>query len=104
LDTKNREARARGEALSLRLKEFELLAALAGRRPGELVGREDLAKEVREDTGGWALLARWTCACAGSGRRWRRRGAGTSTCTRYGTWGTASRRALEKLSNLPIRG
>ena len=35
----------RGEPLSLRLKEFELLAALAS-EPGELKSREDLAKEV----------------------------------------------------------
>ena len=35
----------RGELLSLRLKEFELLAALAS-EPGQLKSREDLAKEV----------------------------------------------------------
>ncbi len=45
LDTKNFKARAGGEPLNLRLKEFELLAALAA-RPGELKSREDLAKEV----------------------------------------------------------
>ncbi len=45
LDTKNFTARIRGEALSLRLKEFELLMALAS-QPGELKSREDLAKEV----------------------------------------------------------
>jgi DNA-binding response OmpR family regulator len=45
LDTKNFTARLRGEPLSLRLKEFELLAALAS-QPGELKSREDLAKEV----------------------------------------------------------
>lgn len=45
LDTKNFTARVGGEPLSLRLKEFELLAALAA-RPGELKSREDLAKEV----------------------------------------------------------
>jgi DNA-binding response OmpR family regulator len=45
LDTKNLIARVRGEPLSLRLKEFELLAALAS-EPGELKSREDLAREV----------------------------------------------------------
>ncbi|MDQ3285296.1 MAG: winged helix-turn-helix domain-containing protein, partial [Actinomycetota bacterium] len=35
----------RGEPLSLRLKEFELLRALAS-QPGELKSREELAKEV----------------------------------------------------------
>jgi DNA-binding response OmpR family regulator len=45
LDTKNFTALVRGEALGLRLKEFELLAALAA-RPGELKSREELAKEV----------------------------------------------------------
>ncbi len=45
LDTKNFVARVKGEALGLRLKEFELLAALAS-RPGELRSREELAKEV----------------------------------------------------------
>ena len=45
LDTKNFTARVRGEPLNLRLKEFELLAAMAA-RPGELKSREDLAKEV----------------------------------------------------------
>src|SRR5919112_266225 len=45
LDTKNVSARVRGEPLSLRLKEFELLVALAS-EPGELKSREDLAKEV----------------------------------------------------------
>jgi DNA-binding response OmpR family regulator len=45
LDTKNYAARVKGEPLSLRLKEFELLAALAS-KPGELKSREDLAKEV----------------------------------------------------------
>jgi DNA-binding response OmpR family regulator len=45
LDTKNFTAVAKGEALGLRLKEFELLAALAA-RPGELKSREELAKEV----------------------------------------------------------
>jgi DNA-binding response OmpR family regulator len=45
LDTKNFTARVKGEAMSLRLKEFELLAALAS-RPGELKSREELAKEV----------------------------------------------------------
>ena len=45
LDTKNFTARVNGEALNLRLKEFELLVALAS-RPGELKSREELAKEV----------------------------------------------------------
>src|ERR687889_243790 len=45
LDTKNFTARVKGEAMSLRLKEFELLVALAS-RPGELKSREELAKEV----------------------------------------------------------
>ena len=45
LDTKNFVAQVKGEPLSLRLKEFELLVALAS-RPGELKSREDLAKEV----------------------------------------------------------
>jgi DNA-binding response OmpR family regulator len=45
LDTKNFTARVGGELLNLRLKEFELLAALAS-APGELKSREELAKEV----------------------------------------------------------
>ena len=45
LDTKNYTARIKGEPLDLRLKEFELLAALAA-APGELKSREELAKEV----------------------------------------------------------
>jgi DNA-binding response OmpR family regulator len=45
LDTKNFTARIRGEPLSLRLKEFEMLRVLAS-QPGELKSREDLAKEV----------------------------------------------------------
>src|ERR671910_2423129 len=45
LDTKNFTARLRGELLSLRLKEFELLRALAS-QSGELKSREELAKEV----------------------------------------------------------
>src|ERR671933_929724 len=45
LDTKNFTAYAGGESLDLRLKEFELLAALAS-APGELKSREELAKEV----------------------------------------------------------
>jgi DNA-binding response OmpR family regulator len=45
LDTKNFTARVGGEPLDLRLKEFELLAALAS-APGELKSREELAKEV----------------------------------------------------------
>jgi DNA-binding response OmpR family regulator len=45
LDTKNFTARIKGEPLDLRLKEFELLAALAS-APGELKSREELAKEV----------------------------------------------------------
>ena len=45
LDTKNFIAQVKGKPLNLRLKEFELLAALAA-RPGELKNREELAKEV----------------------------------------------------------
>src|SRR5829696_2065050 len=45
LDTKNFTAHIREEPLELRLKEFELLAALAS-APGELKSREELAKEV----------------------------------------------------------
>jgi DNA-binding response OmpR family regulator len=45
LDTKNFTARVGGDPLDLRLKEFELLAALAS-SPGELRSREELAKEV----------------------------------------------------------
>ena len=45
LDTKNFTAYAKGEPLGLRVKEFELLAALAT-HPGELKSREELAKEV----------------------------------------------------------
>jgi DNA-binding response OmpR family regulator len=45
LDTKNFTAHVGGEPLNLRLKEFELLAALAS-APGELKSREELAKEV----------------------------------------------------------
>lgn len=45
LDTKNFTASINGERLDLRLKEFELLAALAS-SPGELKSREELAKEV----------------------------------------------------------
>ena len=45
LDTKNYTARINAEPLNLRLKEFELLAALAS-APGELKSREELAKEV----------------------------------------------------------
>ncbi len=45
LDTKNFAAKVNGEVLPLRLKEFELLVALAS-TPGELKSREELAKEV----------------------------------------------------------
>ncbi len=45
LDTKNFTASINGERLELRLKEFELLTALAS-SPGELKSREELAKEV----------------------------------------------------------
>lgn len=45
LDTKNFTVSINGEALELRLKEFEILAALAA-SPGELKRREDLAKDV----------------------------------------------------------
>lgn len=50
LDTKNFTARVKGEPLPLRLKEFELLAALAS-TPGELRSREELAREVWGNTG-----------------------------------------------------
>jgi DNA-binding response OmpR family regulator len=50
LDTKNLIARLKGEPLDLRLKEFEILAALAS-RPGELKTREELAKEVWGNAG-----------------------------------------------------
>src|SRR5215207_4375051 len=46
LDTKNFTARVKDEPLNLRLKEFELLIALAA-RPDELKSREELAKAVR---------------------------------------------------------
>lgn len=45
LDTKNFTVRVNDEILPLRLKEFELLVALAS-TPGELKSREELAKEV----------------------------------------------------------
>jgi DNA-binding response OmpR family regulator len=45
LDTKNFSACIKDEPLELRLKEFELLVALAA-SPGELKSREELAKEV----------------------------------------------------------
>jgi DNA-binding response OmpR family regulator len=45
IDTKNFVAKVKGEPLPLRLKEFELLAALAS-TPGELRSREELAREV----------------------------------------------------------
>lgn len=45
LDTKNFTARVKDEPVELRLKEFELLVALAS-ASGELKGREELAKEV----------------------------------------------------------
>src|SRR3712207_2498334 len=45
LATKNFTACLKGEPLDLRLKEFELLAALAS-APGELKSREKLAKDV----------------------------------------------------------
>jgi DNA-binding response OmpR family regulator len=50
LDTKNFTARVKGEPLNLRLKEFELLMALAS-QPGELKSREELAKEVWRHAG-----------------------------------------------------
>jgi DNA-binding response OmpR family regulator len=50
LDTKNFSAQLRGEPLWLRLKEFELLSALAS-QPGKLKSREELAKEVWGDAG-----------------------------------------------------
>ena len=45
LDTKNFSATLKGEPLRLRVKEFELLAALAA-DAGELKSREEFAKEV----------------------------------------------------------
>ncbi len=45
MDTKNFTARVKDEPMNLRLKEFELLVALAS-QPGELKSREELAKEV----------------------------------------------------------
>jgi len=50
IDSKNYAARVKGKPLSLRLKEFELLAALAS-QPGALKSREDLSKEVRGHAG-----------------------------------------------------
>jgi DNA-binding response OmpR family regulator len=50
LDTKNFTARVGDDPLDLRLKEFELLAALAS-APGESKSREELAKEVWRDAG-----------------------------------------------------
>ena len=50
LDTKNYTARLKGEPVSLRLKEFEILAALAS-QPSQLKSREELAKEVWGDGG-----------------------------------------------------
>jgi DNA-binding response OmpR family regulator len=50
LDTKNFVALVKGELLELRLKEFELLAALAT-CPGKLRSREELAKEVWRSAG-----------------------------------------------------
>ena len=51
IDTKNFTAHVGGEPLELRLKEFELLAALAS-TPGELRSREELAKAVWGHAGG----------------------------------------------------
>jgi DNA-binding response OmpR family regulator len=45
IDTKNFTARVKEQPLTLRLKEFEVLVALAS-QPGELQRREELAKEV----------------------------------------------------------
>jgi DNA-binding response OmpR family regulator len=45
IDTKNFVAKINGEPLELRVKEFELLSALA-QEPGELKSREDLARQV----------------------------------------------------------
>ena len=45
IDTKNFQAAVKSNPLNLRLKEFELLMALAS-APGELKSREELAKEV----------------------------------------------------------
>ena len=45
IDTKNFVVKVEGRYLDLRVKEFELLAALAA-EPGQLKSREDLAREV----------------------------------------------------------
>lgn len=45
IDTKNFAVKVAGEPLELRVKEFELLVALAS-DPGELKSREELAREV----------------------------------------------------------
>jgi DNA-binding response OmpR family regulator len=50
LDTKNFTARVKGESVNLRLKEFELLVALAS-QAGQLKSREELAKEVWDHAG-----------------------------------------------------
>src|SRR3954452_3378724 len=50
LDTKNFTARVKGEPINLRLKEFELLVALAS-QAGQLKSREELAKEVWDHAG-----------------------------------------------------
>src|SRR3712207_9385169 len=59
LDTKNFTAQAGGASLELRLKEFELLAALAS-TPGELRSREEDRKSVVQgksvDLGGRRII------------------------------------------------
>ena len=90
LDKKNFTTQVKGKPLILRLKEFELLAALAS-QPGELKSREDLAKEV------------WGHAAVGASRtidvhirRLRATLEGKATTSIFrpsGAWATASRRS-----------
>jgi DNA-binding response OmpR family regulator len=88
LDTKNYTARVKGEALNLRLKEFELLVALAS-QPGELKSREELPRRCG-DTRAWAPRAPSTSTSGASGPRSRT--ATTSTYTPPGVSATASSR------------
>ena len=48
MDARNFRAWLNGESIDLRVKEFELLAALAS-RAGEIVSREELAEKVWGD-------------------------------------------------------
>ena len=106
LDTKNFTARAGDEPLDLRLKEFELLAALAS-TPGELRSREELAKEVWGHAGvgsgpapgargsGWRLTGARTGGARGRGpgpsARTSCRGSTRSGATSSPTSPTSSR-------------